>query len=106
VRRTDLDVWLREQLDEDERVARAAATPGSRWDPARALAEVEAKRRIIDLYEAQSARQYENAMEEDRTWVLESAVRALTLPYADRPGYRPEWAPEQTKGPGQPPCRG
>lgn len=129
---TDLAVWLREQLDADERVAREASSdlrawevrgldvyvvdgPPSlppvaryafgevgnhiaRWDPARVLAEVKAKRRIIDLYETQSTRQYENAMEEDRAWVLESAVRALTLPYADCPGYQPEWVPEHAKG--------
>ncbi|MBP2583380.1 hypothetical protein J3A78_003858 [Streptomyces sp. PvR006] len=57
-----------------------------RHDPARVLAEVNAKRRIVTAYE-----NYDNdAPELD---VPESVLRLLALPYADHPDYRPEWAP-------------
>jgi hypothetical protein len=67
----DLITWLRAQLDDDERIARQVmAEPGGfylepetddtnimaagahvyRWAPKRVLAEVEAKRRILDLH--------------------------------------------------------
>ena len=52
-----------------------------RWQPARVLAEVEAKRRILDLYEEL----YEPGLYE--------AVALLALPCADRPGYQEAWRP-------------
>jgi len=65
-------------------------------DPARVLAEVEAKRRIVD----------EHAGYDPKTWRTGDAaydctystwpcftMRWLALPYADRPGYREEWRP-------------
>lgn len=88
----ELVTWLRARLDDDERVARAATYWGDlplghlasdleahliHWMPPRVLAEVEAKRRILDAYE-------------DETGYL---LRLLALPYADRPGYREEWRP-------------
>ncbi len=109
--------WYRAQLDEDERVAqwalRQRQEDGSdwwwnnpdessgaenliaRWDPARVLAEVEAKRRILDEHPR---------MPED--WGTDYAgdcrtcsdphpcktVRLLALPHAGRPGYLREWA--------------
>lgn len=143
----DLVRWLGEQLNEDERIARAS-TPGpwvwtpetdvwdqngptliregtdapdaelvevaagwghDAWgmnisdadkafiaahDPARVLREIDAKRRIIA----------EHAL---NGWVCSTCddgevppqafpcptLRLLALPYADRPGYRKEWAP-------------
>jgi hypothetical protein len=115
----DLVDWLRAQLDEDERVARAAdagrwlpedkgitfeyraddyhegeaqarLVADSRanqehiaeWYPARVLAEVEAKRRILDDASAMVWRD-----------ALGNFLRLLALPYADRPGYREEWRP-------------
>jgi hypothetical protein len=144
----DLIPWLRAQLDEDERVARAATAarwwhnPGKAWldpaafeafdlskgeefvgygesplsgcvaatgpashaqsmadaehialhDPARVLAEVDAKRRILALHDEQhdcdgDPRSYADPYEGCRT------LRLLALPYADRPGYREEWRP-------------
>jgi hypothetical protein len=138
----DLTTWLRAQLEDDERVARAAAERcgchggvpdwdfaddgedgrivvrddphpnvsrrlSKRWnrsyddlfaarhiarhDPARVLAEVEAKRRILDW------------LDKSEDWMFDKsyggqpdcdAVRALlALPYATRPGYRDEWRP-------------
>nr|MDT0658045.1 DUF6221 family protein [Micromonospora sp. DSM 115978] len=120
----DLTAWLREQLDEDERVARAA---GAKWytdsdgniredapdgtspyvacgsygggledayqahiarhDPARVLAEVAAKRAILD-----DCAEYVN----DGTVAATDGLAGRTLialaqPYADRPGWREEW---------------
>ncbi|MFB6934560.1 DUF6221 family protein [Streptomyces chartreusis] len=112
--------WLGEQLDEDDRIARAA-TPGpweqtperpgtlasaeywhvvdcsetpaaggnvehvARWDPSRALREIDAKRQIVDRY----AWLREHGDTGGTAWVLP----LLALPYADRPGYREEWRP-------------
>lgn len=136
----DLVVWLHAQLDEDERMAKAA-TPG-RWvpghwalhmppdivhapdyrppgfsqgqnvaetivaeggmgpwcaslrgsgfpagnaahiaehDPARVLAEVDAKRLLLDLHKQCEASCY--------------ILRVLALPYSDRPGYQEAWRP-------------
>jgi hypothetical protein len=130
----DLVTWYLAQLDEDERVAKAASvlskppwssritrdpdgyvsgrivddrgytvvhvedqTPGSeeaehiaRWDPARVLAEVDAKRQLLDWLD----RADDKATDCDYFNVNpDEAVRLLALPYADRPGYREEWRP-------------
>ncbi|WP_377274356.1 DUF6221 family protein [Peterkaempfera sp. SMS 1(5)a] len=55
----------------------------ARHDPRRVLAEVDAKRRIIAEYEA-------NSVDE---WPL-FPLFCLALPYASHPDYRPEWAPD------------
>jgi len=116
----DLVAFLRARLDEDERIARACdghttfdgtgivpgatargpvmavlpshvATHIARHDPARVLAEVDAKRRIIDgLAEALDR----HADYITGTFTVEDVLRLLALPYRDHPGYRPEWAPE------------
>lgn len=70
-----------------------------RHDPARVLADVDAKRRIIeevhrdmrdleDVYAHASAPPY--APDHDNSDLL---LRLLALPYAGRPGYREEWRP-------------
>ena len=100
----DLITWLRDQIDEDERVARESM--GSYWymdghsgeaqafiarfDEDRELAEVDAKRRILDL-----ARDYspELGHGDNGEWALGEVLRMLALPYADQPGYREEWRP-------------
>lgn len=115
----DLVAWLNTQLDEDEQVARAVvsfdygvkdwADDGdpvnihiARWDPDRVLAEVEAKRAILQRYETARIA----AAASDGT-ILAAAARLnqrafglalqeLALPYRDRPGYRPEWAPQMS----------
>lgn len=56
-----------------------------RHDPARMLAEVEAKRRVVDRY----AWLREHGDTGDAAWVLP----LLGLPYADHPDYRPAWRP-------------
>jgi hypothetical protein len=98
----DLIAWLRAQLDDDERVARGHVADGLHSDcepqPVRWLAEVEAKRRILNRYQAQLDRQgdwQESQLSADicaqeyADWVLPM----LALPYADQPGYRDEWRP-------------
>jgi hypothetical protein len=106
----DLVTWLRAQLDEVQRMAGEA--PPDEWDdpygefrsrggplfdhvlwhsPAQVLAEVEAKRRILDLI-----REPDDPNDDEQVWyqcALADVARLLALPYADRPGYRAEWAP-------------
>lgn len=147
----DLVEWLRQQLDEDERVAKAAIQgpwrtgaiaehlvddvlygrspyahdgPGgdkivqvanlemawqkeanaehiARWDPARVLREVEAKRRLLDELLPKIRSLEEDLYDERGTGFdgglgnEESALlpRLLALPYSDRPGFREEWRP-------------
>jgi hypothetical protein len=115
--------WFGEQLDEDERIARRAgdsfrqigetgvivATEGDRaeecasanWtgiaehivrhDPARVLREIEAKRDLLRL--AERAHDYHETFTSGFASALEGTLRLFALAYADRPGYREEWAP-------------
>ena len=114
---SDALAWLRAQLDDDERVARAAerywhgvriesATASEedharRWDPARVLAEIEAKRRILDLHPPREIGRWQvcamcrpvGEYPEDATsepWPCRT-IRLLAQPYADRPGFPEEW---------------
>lgn len=137
---TELVDWLRQQLDEDERVALAAHanvwnaeasrhdsefvivpdfTPSgvgvvfgaknaqhiANWDPARVLAEVEAKRRILDEHPHEPAAPWGTAMVTSvgcatchdrgegvigKGWCR--TARLLAQPYAGRPGWREEWS--------------
>ena len=67
-----------------------------RHDPARVLAEVDAKRRIIDRYEAQRtvyAAHMGGILTKYLVQELEAVLRLLALPFADHPDYRPEWTP-------------
>lgn len=113
----DLLRWLGEQLDEDERIARAADADLSnltgcveieypeikadekhalRHSPARVLREIDAKRQLLA--------RYERAMENRRAHpddlasagallALHGVVKLIALPYEDRPGFREEWRP-------------
>lgn len=62
----------------------------ARWDPARVLAEVEAKRRMID--ERPTGAQFPD-MEGGYESGWEDCFRYLALPYASHPDYREEWRP-------------
>ena len=66
-----------------------------RWDPARVLAEVDAKRRILDLHHAEDGCCY--TCSDKRGDSAERApcptVCLLALPMAGRDGYREEWRP-------------
>ncbi|MFE6165322.1 DUF6221 family protein [Streptomyces sp. NPDC056486] len=134
----DLVQWLGEQLDEEQREAEDALKKTtttrrriggrwvedvvqppewrrSAWSPARVLREIDADRRILDLYvtavaERVALRTRMRALtdkeldEFGRLHAQESVlietgrrlapiVRLLALPYEDRPGYREEWRP-------------
>lgn len=89
-------VWCRNYLVAP-RVSDEDGAHIARWDPARVLAEVEAKRRIIERYEDCLARQEDpdyssiaahGQAAEYEDWV----IPALAQPYAGRPGWREEWA--------------
>lgn len=67
----------------------------TRHDPARVLAEVDAKRRILDLW-----REEPKAAELgwDVGWwnAVDEVLQLLALPYAAHHDYRPDWAPSPT----------
>lgn len=64
----------------------------ARHDPARVLAEVDAKRRIIAEYERFAAER-RRMMGGWDPGDVSPILAALALPYADQPGYRQEWKP-------------
>jgi hypothetical protein len=109
---TDLVSWLRTQLDADEKAQRepycsdgwhsnkcelhAEPPAGEPWPdcdcgvPARVLAEVDAKRRIIKAVDALDSDggiflAIGTHLDTDAIWA------ALVLPYADRAGYDERW---------------
>jgi hypothetical protein len=112
----DLVQWLRAQLGEDERIARACSGDG-RWDagdiaiygkdlgvevrdhmaehdPARVLREIEATRRLIRAHEKWcegrcEAKYPEGGFDAAHYWNIK--LRAEV--YADRPGYLGSWRP-------------
>ncbi|MFI2650192.1 DUF6221 family protein [Micromonospora fulviviridis] len=105
----DLATWLRQQLDDDEQTARAVtADPLSdcwfdcigdghadhhlRWDPARVLAEVDTKRRLLEQFRLRGD-SVRTTVQPSTGGVWDDLLRMLALPYADRPGYRAEWRP-------------
>lgn len=86
----DLITWLRAQLYADEHALQVLLlgvhpTSGVADLVRQWLAEVDAKRRIIDLAERQAE------MSQDVAFTI---VRWFAYPYADREGYRDEeWRP-------------
>jgi hypothetical protein len=75
-----------------------------RWDPARVLrevadqrAEIDAKRRILDLCAETLATASEyftvESCDEDAAILVERTVRLLALPHAGRDGYDESWRP-------------
>jgi hypothetical protein len=87
----DLVTWLRAQLDDDEREwLPLVVGPTQTGNPVgrRMLAEVDADRRILDLYEQTEFGDFA------RRTALEEVIRVRALPRAERPGYRDEWAPD------------
>lgn len=93
--------FLRRHLDSDEKLFQY--WPGDRststmcwdgqagtttsWNLERGLAEVAAKRMIID----QCNRTLE--FEDYGHWLADGVLKLLALPYADRPGYQESWRP-------------
>jgi hypothetical protein len=55
----------------------------ARWDPARVLAECEAKREIVE--------QAGNVIEDEFVDAYHQVMSMLTRPYRDHPDYREEW---------------
>lgn len=95
----NLAEWLLEQIAEDEQVARKTGEDPvdsehqARWPPARVLAECEAKRKTIEHINEQ----HDSAHGEPGSFLppeWAEILKILALPFADRPGYRPEWRPE------------
>lgn len=85
----DLPNWLRARLDEDEAaldegLGGPCEGKGLHLWPDQARADIEAKRRIIDLATSVTEMSSETA---------NAMLRALALRYAGRPGYRVEWLP-------------
>lgn len=67
-----------------------------RWNPARVLREVAAKRTIVRECENQAAWESTTGRKYPATtaWALAvTTLRVLALPYSDRPGYREDWKP-------------
>lgn len=116
---SDLVAFLRARLDEDEQAAERAQGEGQSWawvqpealdanrypsleqaehiarhDPARVLAEVAAKRALLDVHRDDygSCSTCGTAGEYDVPWPC-TTVELLALPYANHPDYRSEWAP-------------
>ena len=114
--------FLRARLDEDEAVARKihaercetpadvvpdsmgrpmTPTCGCDWYVARVLAEVAAKRRIVELAEditdemvtraARHGDEYGTGSYEGQRQAYDDALRALASVHADHPDFREEW---------------
>jgi hypothetical protein len=111
----DLITWLRAQLTIDDRglrdwLSNLPADSGAADWVRQWLAEVDAKRRILTIYEnavlardagspgpvflaGEQISQWNHAVDHGAADVLTDAVRLLALPYAAREGYRDEWRP-------------
>lgn len=108
---SDLSAFLLARIAEDESLAQSAAKdenllrslrnvtsapiPGGeilhivRWDPARVLAECEAKRSLINIHPEAVGQD----LSAGAAWAYDEMLRRLALPYADHPDYRQEWRP-------------
>jgi hypothetical protein len=99
--------FLEKCLAEDEAAAFAAASADpvagsldyvadeygkhiARWDPARVLREVEAKRKILTLHSAEPG-QHPDFCGHDKRGLPCPTVRALAAVHSDQPNYNPEW---------------
>jgi hypothetical protein len=119
----DLTAFLLARIAEDEGVAKAADVPiplggrslrttlvggdrqtldaivahQDRHDPARVLAECEAKRRIVNEYTEARAQMEADRRDQDvaprRVFTLGRVLCLLALPYAEHEDYREEWRP-------------
>jgi len=87
-----------------QRYAHENSVHAARHDPARVLAECEAKRKIVALFsETESvyhsfvdAQDYLDSILNDSRIEVEAltpVLQALALPYADHPDYQQEWKP-------------
>lgn len=67
----------------------------ARHDPARVLAEVQAKRRIIGRFEETAPPYASSRQQEIHETLRDEVLEFLALPYASHPGYRAEWSPAE-----------
>lgn len=86
--------FLLARLAEDEASAKVGAFG---WDPRRALAEVEAKRRIVEMH-GNGGHQCTDGSEYGGGWYGENdipcpALAVLASVYSDHADYRQEWKP-------------
>lgn len=67
------------------------------WDPARALREIDTKRKILKLHERLDIGEFCSICDAPSGIPGRpdgcDTLRLLALPYTDRPGYRKEWRP-------------
>jgi hypothetical protein len=85
-----VDTWVADcRFEQMGPFALDNATHIARWDPARILAEVEAKRRILAM--GDDFEIYSEPYTSQTTW--ERIVALMAGAYADRSGYREEWRP-------------
>lgn len=116
---TDLATWLLAQLEADAELAQSLLKPYAwgysafyeaspkeldhiaRHDPEHVLVDIAAKRRIVKEHQPVGSDLYP---EQGSLWCGTCSpakfgpcqtLRLLALPYADRPGYDPAWAPEE-----------
>ena len=104
-------VFAEHPTDEIVDYAGQAAEHIAVHDPARVLHQVAAMRKIVDLHRSWADEPYrhphaerycQTCSDDDISWWTDSGspewpcptLRLLTTVYADRDGYRPEWAPE------------
>jgi hypothetical protein len=59
----------------------------ARWDPTRVLAEVDAKRKLLDVFGSELC-------DDETDETAQHCVKLLGLPYAHRQGFREEWRPD------------
>jgi hypothetical protein len=93
----DLVTWLRARLNEREALllhTQASKTPCPVPIPT-LLAEVDAKRRILDAYEQ---REQESLHPSGKVFGYHAtglliAIKLLALPFAERAGYQESWRP-------------
>lgn len=87
------------ELAEGEGAVKEATSHIARWDPARVLAECEAKRQIVERFRylngPHAVMPFVGYQQDEAGQVaaLRLALKALTLPYVDHPDYQQEWKP-------------
>ena len=85
--------WVVAETGQADR-AQAIADHIARHDPARVLAEANAKRALIDACERADTSAAYPDFEGGVYSGLHDALEYLALPYADHPDYREEWRPD------------
>jgi hypothetical protein len=93
---SDLITWLRAQLTIDDRglrdwLSNLPADSGAADWVRQWLADIDAKRRILDHADVSRERGKIGPSPGDGAWFL--TVRLLALPYAERSGYDEAWRP-------------